>query len=286
MNNDDQFFIDDEGSRRCIALRGEWSPRLATVIENEGVQSLRLSFSNGWKGENIDFLGEVPSSVTGFEIFSWQVTDLSPLKQRENVEHLAFQVELKRIFDLSGLPRLETLKFAHSAKTKNLQGCHRLKHLNVMAYPGESIALLTSMKSLERLQITSRKLRCLQGVADLEKLRILDLAGCPNLTSLVGLEQVETLEELEIADCKAIASLPNLSSLRHLRSLLIENCGTLESLQFLNAHGGLERVLIIGETRIVDGDLIPLKTLPNLRDVRVAEGDYNLNPDEILALRR
>ena len=155
-----------------------------------------------------------------------------------------------------------------------------------MAYPSESIEPLTSMQSLERLHVSSRKLRCLDGIANLKRLRILDLAGCPNLMALVGLEQVEALEAIEIADCKAIGSFPDLSSLRKLRSLIIENCGTLESLRFLNAHEALERVLIIGATQVADGDLTPLKTLPNLRDVRVAEGDYNLKPDEVLALRR
>jgi hypothetical protein len=133
MNKGIQFFIDeDDHYGPCLALCGEWSSGLASVIEKEGVRSLRLSFSNGWKGDNIVFLNEVPSSVTGFEIYSWKVADLSPLIDRKGVERLAFQVELKRVFDFGFLPILKTLKFVHSAKTKNLQGCHRLEHLNVM----------------------------------------------------------------------------------------------------------------------------------------------------------
>jgi hypothetical protein len=142
------------------------------------------------------------------------------------------------------------------------------------------------MQSLERLQVSSRKLRCLDGIPNLKKLRIIDFAECPNLVNLAGIEQVKTLEEIEIADCNAIKSLPCLSSLERLKSLIVENCGTLKSISFLNAHKALERVLIIGNTQIADGDLTPLKTLPNLCDVRVAEGDYNLEPDEVSALRR
>jgi hypothetical protein len=287
MNKGIQFFIDeDDHYGPCLALCGEWSSGLASVIEKEGVRSLRLSFSNGWKGDNIVFLNEVPSSVTGFEIYSWKVADLSPLIDRKGVERLAFQVELKRVFDFGFLPILKTLKFVHSAKTKNLQGCHRLEHLNVMGYPDEDFGLLAAMQSLERLQVSSRKLRCLDGIPNLKKLRIIDFAECPNLVNLAGIEQVKTLEEIEIADCNAIKSLPCLSSLERLKSLIVENCGTLKSISFLNAHKALERVLIIGNTQIADGDLTPLKTLPNLCDVRVAEGDYNLEPDEVSALRR
>jgi len=49
-------------------------------------------------------------------------------------------------------------------------------------------------------------------------------------------------------------------------------------------HENLERVLIIGSTRIKDKDLSPLKTLRKLKDVSVASGKYNMTRDEVMQL--
>lgn len=285
MTRKERFYLsegEDDRIGRTIVLRQPWSSDFISVIERENIRCLRLSFSAGWKDSCIDFLNEVPKSITGFEVYSWKVSDLSPFMERKGIEHLSFLVELKRVFDLGELVGLRTLKFLCSSKSKNLEKCDSLEHLNIMTYPSSDIKMLASMQRLERLQITSRKLNNVEGISNLSSLRLLDFAQCAKLVSLEGIEELTRLEELELTECKAVGFIPHLASLKSLKSLIIEDCGTLPSLRFLAGSESLERVLIIGRTEISDRDLTPLKSLPNLKDVRVAEGNYNLSRGEIL----
>jgi len=285
--NEMKFFIEeDDPSGRCLVLEEAWSPQFADVIKTERIRTLRFSFSNGWKDDNIDFLDQIPDCVAGFQVYSWKVSDLSPLTKRREIKHLSFQVELKRVFSLSSIGGLQTLKFACSAKTKNLEKCDNLEHLNIVGYPEMNIELLAPLQRLVRLQVMSKKLTSTMGMASLGNLRSIDFSGCPNLVGLDELDQLSSLENLELSGCKKIDALPQISSLKNLKSVIIEDCGAIRSLDFLAGSASLERVLIIGNTRVRDGDLTPLRSLPKLNDVRVAEGDYNLSHNEVLALRK
>ncbi len=273
---------------RCLVLRQSWSQEFASVIESEGVLTLTLDGdgrSPVWPDEHLDFLEEVPTSVTGFKVFSWNVNDLSPLMCRKGIEHLSFEVNLKRPIDLGVFKQLRSLYCRWSKKTRNLDKCHRLEYLTIDSYPGEDLGMLASMRKLENLKIYSRKLCSLAGISKLTKLRTLELCICTKLTSLEGIEELSNLEELEVYACKKISMFPRLASMKRLKKVRFENCGPLPSLKFLSGSESLEWVSIVDLHVTADKDLSSLQTLPSLNRVTVPlRRDYTPPYLEIQAL--
>ena len=282
------YIKEDEGFGRGLVLRQPWSPEFASVIEREGIRELSLKGIGPppvWTDEHLDFLEEVPESVTRFQVYSGKVIDLSPLAKRRGIEDLSFEVNLKHPIDLGSFEQLRSLYCRWSKKTKNLAKCHRLEHLIIDSYPGEDLGLLASMRKLENLKIYSRKLCSLAGISKLTKLRTLELCICTKLTSLENIEELDNLEELEVYACKKLSAIPSLASMKCLKKVIFENCGPLQNLKFLEGSESLERVFVIDRHVTADKDLSPLTTLPSLKDVSVPlRRDYTPPYLEIQAL--
>ena len=104
------------------------------MIDKEEVDSLRLSFSLGWRESDVSFIRDC-RNLRGLEIFSWDVVDLTPVEELEQLEFLSIQVDLKKNFDLSHFPTLKTLKLFWKPSVVNLERCTDLDELNVVDYP-------------------------------------------------------------------------------------------------------------------------------------------------------
>jgi len=205
-----------ENNRKIFLIKNSWSENLLNDLKSEKPDILRISFSGGWKDENIDFLGELANMLQGIEVYSWKVNNLQPLYECPNIDHLAFQVELKKVFDLSRFQNLRTLKVFYSAKLKGFEQLTKLQHLNLSNYPYETLREVAEMSDLKKLFLTSRKLKSIDGVC-FERLKKLDLSMCYKLENLSGVECFEALEELELANCKMLDSIKDLpSNLRNL----------------------------------------------------------------------
>ena len=272
--------LDNKKNSKVLVLQQSWEDSFIDVVKVEGVDCIRLSFSAGWKENDLSFIEKL-DNIYGVEIYSWKITDLKSLHSIPEIGYLAFQVELNRVFDLSLFRQLDTLKCNYSAKLRGFDKLEELKHLNLSNYPHETLSELEHMTILEELLLTSRTLKRLSCGA-FNFLRCIDLSMCSNLESIEQLDHCTQLEELEISDCPKLNKFTELP--KNLKSLIIENCGSIESLDFIEDHPSLERVLIIGNTSIASGDLSPLKTLRTLKDVRIAEGSYNMSNNQIQQL--
>lgn len=245
-------------------LTAPWSDDFKSIIDKENIAMLRLSQSAGWNGNYISFINYLPS-LSGVEIYSWGVKDITPLESISNLEYLGLQCEFTKAPDFSKLKKLKVLKALWRPKAKTIFSCDELNLLNIVNYPSENLTELNRMSLLRRLQLTSKKIKSLSGIEELSSLSILDLADCPKLEDLSGIDKCQQIEIVEIENCKRVYDIAILSELKNLKEIVLIDCGTVKSLRPLAHSQSLESIPFIGDTTIEDGDLTSLLDIPTLK---------------------
>ncbi|WP_324022065.1 leucine-rich repeat domain-containing protein [Aeromonas caviae] len=266
MINNEKYFIDEveNGMERCLVLTAPWSDSFKSIIDKENISVLRLSQSAGWNGNDISFINYLPS-LSGVEIYSWGVKDITPLESISNLEYLGLQCEFTKAPDFSKLKKLKVLKVLWRPKAKTIFSCDELNLLNVVNYPSENLKELNKMSLLRHLQLTSKKIKSLSGIEELSSLSILDLADCPKLEDLSGIDKCQQIEIVEIENCKRVYDIAILSELKNLKEIVLIDCGTVKSLRPLAHSPSLESITFIGDTTIEDGELTSLLDIPTLK---------------------
>lgn len=266
MINNEKYFIDEveNGMGRCLVLTAPWSDSFKSIIDKENISVLRLSQSAGWNGNDISFINYLPS-LSGVEIYSWGVKDITPLESISNLEYLGLQCEFTKAPDFSKLKKLKVLKLFWRPKAKTIFSCDELNLLNIVNYPSENLKELNRMSLLRRLQLTSKKIKSLSGIEELSSLSILDLADCPKLEDLSGIDKCQQIEIVEIENCKRVYDIAILSELKNLKEIVLTDCGTVKSLRPLAHSPSLESITFIGDTTIEDGELTSLLDIPTLK---------------------
>lgn len=249
---------------RCLVLTAPWSDSFKSIIDKENISVLRLSQSAGWNGSDISFINYLPS-LSGVEIYSWGVKDITPLESISNLEYLGLQCEFTKAPDFSKLKKLKVLKLFWRPKAKTIFSCDELNLLNIVNYPSENLKKLNRMSLLRRLQLTSKKIKSLSGIEELSSLSILDLADCPKLEDLSGIDKCQQIEIVEIENCKRVYDIAILSELKNLKEIVLTDCGTVKSLRPLAHSQSLESIIFIGDTTIEDGELTSLLDIPTLK---------------------
>ena len=200
---------------------------------------------------------------------------------------MGIQADIKKKFELKRFPELKVLKIVLNAKVKNLPECVNLEHINIVNFPYESFAEISSLTKLIRVQITSRKLSSTEGISKLPEIEELDFYDCKKLRSLDELDKVEKLKFVQFTNCTAINELEVFEGAQNLESIVIENCGELRTIRYLQKCKNLKRLLLIGNTSIKDGDLSAIKSLSKLEDIRISEHKhYNMSREQIRKFRR
>jgi len=174
-----KYLIEDDelGFGKCLVLKTNWSSSYESVINDMDISLLRLSFSNGWKDTGLVFLENL-YKLKGLEVYSWKVNDLTPLYKLPELTYLGIQADIKKKFELKRFPELKVLKIVLNAKVKNLPECVNLEHINIVNFPYESFAEISSLTKLIRVQITSRKLSSTEGISKLPEIEELDFYDC------------------------------------------------------------------------------------------------------------
>lgn len=266
MINNDKYFIDEveNGMGRCLVLTAPWSDDFKSLIDKENISVLRLSQSAGWSGNDISFISDL-TCLSGVEIYSWGIKDITPLESISNLEYLGLQCEFTKAPDFSKLKKLKVFKAQWRPKAKTIFSCGELNRLNIVNYPSENLKKLNRMSLLRRLQLTSKKIRTLSGIEELSSLSTLDLAYCPRLEDLSGIDKCQQIEIVEIENCKRVYDIAILSELKNLKEIVLIDCGKVKSLRPLAHSQSLESITFIGDTTIEDGDLTSLLNIPTLK---------------------
>ena len=193
----------EHGLGKVLLLRQAWEPRFRKILERKGITAVRFSALGSIKDLDLSVLAEMPF-LRGLEIYDWQVTDARIVEELPNLEVLGLQIKRTKPIDFSKLPQLRVALLTWSKGFEGVFSAPNLEYLNVSNLPLEDRRPLSTLQSLRRLSLTSRKLKSLSGIADLTRLEDLDLYDCRVLEDDDGLDYLPNLKRLEIEACNKL----------------------------------------------------------------------------------
>lgn len=259
-----------------MVLRGAWSSAALEVARSLRIKELELNYAKGWNGRELDFLEGLTDLLESFEILDWNIENVSAVNALVGLRQLAVSTYCKTEIQFPKLPELEEVALEWRPRAASLFEHRGVKRVFLNKWNGgKDLSDFGEMRQLEALRLYSpTHLESLSGIEHLERLSRLDLAHARRLAGLSGVEHLVHLRRLSLDTCRKISSIPQVAALLELHELDIDNCGDIESFAPLGRLTQLERVSFIESTRIVDGDLSPLKELPKLRRVAFQEGAH------------
>jgi Leucine-rich repeat (LRR) protein len=250
-----------------FVLQTAWDDGFAPALRAHDVVGIVLSIGLGWPGGSLEFLRGF-RDLRSLALMRWDHRDISALASLKRLECINLECQFGA-FDFDALPNLRdaTVRWRPGAASLLVQP--GLEKLLVDGYPHEDLRPLAGLQRLRHLDLTSRKLASLEGLADLGSLRSLHLYNCPALADFSALGSAPALEVLEFNACRGVCSLEPMAALESLKRLKLEQSGRVGSVRPLQGLKHLEELYLIGIT-VEDGDLSPLLSLPSLRRVALA----------------
>ncbi|MCG2798358.1 MAG: hypothetical protein L6367_07440 [Cellulomonas sp.] len=186
--------------------------------------------------------------------------------------------------DLERLSDLRTLVLDQAQDSRGARLAPGVRSFTVRPFSGKAIADLPHGAGVRKLTvIQARGLGSLAGLGQAyPALRALGLHGLPRLVDLSPVEEVRALRWLSIESCRGLADISATAAMSRLQYLAFEDCPSLASIGPLAHHVALERFVANGSTKIADGDLSPLASVPHLRMMIIPERrGYHPSPVDV-----
>ena len=255
-----------DGLPALVVLEGGWRDEYVDMIETHGLAVLSIMV----RGDDLSFLGRVPS-LRGLVLNAGEVRDLSPVQSLAALETLTLNTPAKprMELDFGAFPLLERLRMYWNPGFESVFSCGRLETLWVFSPPDADLARFGAMAGLKRLELSQgRKLVSTAGVG------ALDFLGLYQQTALADLRDVAARQVLAIESCKKLGAIDEVAALTSVRRLKVANCGDIASLAPLAGLVELEEFFAWESTRVVDGDLSVLLSLPRLREIGMQDRSH------------
>jgi hypothetical protein len=267
---------DIDGLPALVVLEGGWRDEYADAIEQRGLAALSIMV----RGGDLTFLERLPD-LRGLVLNAGEARDLSPVSGLRALETLTLNVVSKprMELDLAAFERLRILRAYWNPGFESMFGSASLESLYMFSQPDPDLSRFGALPALRRLELSQgRKLVSTRGVGPLRFLGLYQQGGLTELRDLPA-----GLEELAIEGCKRLDTIDAVAGLA-LKRLKVANCGEIASLSPLAGMESLEQFLAWESTRIVDGDLSVLLTLPRLRMIGMRDRrEYRPRVSEIEA---
>lgn len=267
---------DIDGLRALVVLEGGWRDEYEERLQD--LEALSISV----RGDDLSFLERVPH-LRGLVLNAGEARDLSPVAALRGLETLTLNVAAKpRIeLDLSAFAALRTLRMYWNPGFESVFACRSLQSLYVFGPPDPDLARFGQLPGLRRLELSQgRRLQTTRGVGPVRFLGLYQQGGLSELAELPALEELAIEGARKLGAIDAVAGLP-------LRRLTLANCGDIASLAPLAGMDTLEELFAWESTRVLDGDLSVLLTLPRLRTVALRDRrEYRPRVSEIEAALR
>src|SRR5580765_788213 len=265
----------DTPGREFLVVTGPWSAEAMRYATENVVRELHLNVYAGWTDTSIEFLHSLPE----LEALHIAARDRSPY-----LKLLGLAGDVKGAFDFTRLPQLAELRLEKwdAKKFASAFECAGLAVLALSNYPGPDLSALAGLAALEELRLLFGKVTSLQGLSAIARLRRLVLQEFNHLETLVGIEGLAALEDLYVYRAKRLKRLDGAEGLKSLKVITLTAVPELESLHPLKGCIALEKVVLLQNTNVADGDVACLKSLPNLRRIRFTErAHYNAKLTEL-----
>jgi hypothetical protein len=219
----------------------------------------------GFQGNKI-IIDDMFDFVDEIHIIDSNILDISFIYKFPNVVNLNIQNLDKTKIDFSCFEKLEKLFLTWRGGIINLFDKKSLISLKLDRFKEK---LLEVDLLIEELWIINSSVENLFSLSKLNNLKTLRLANLRNLEDSLWLKELKNLEDLSLDSCKKMshAILDNISGLYNLKKLFFSKAGNIPTLKPIESLGNLEIVGFIENSKIVDGDLMPLSKLPNLKEI-------------------
>ena len=249
-----------------LIVRSVWQEEFFSIINEYNIIEIELNNAKGWKGSDISFLQNIPNLIS-LQVIDWQIKDVSPIHHLHKLNTLDINTMCGSTIDFSNFPELENVCLEWREKGKSIFQCKSLNKIFLNNYSGKSLNEFGNLASLTSLSLKSPKLIELGNTSKLVGLKFLGIYNVKKLSSLQGLECLTNLESLEIVHCRLISDIKPLESLAKLKRLQFCDNGDIESLRPIFGLNNIEELYFYESTNVLDGNISPLKALPNLRRI-------------------
>ena len=264
----------DEGVR--LFVNGPWNTEMESLVQNGRILELVLNWAHGFAEPDLEFLRPWP--LPRLLVIARWITDLSPITRLGG--HLtdlrlpAVHPSAAGTLDLTQLACLTSLSVSWTLIRDQTDALAPVTDLYIESYGPHDLTPLAAAKSLTRLRMKQYpQLRTLDGITAFSRLKTLGIFLAPKLEDVSAVRAApaaQTISELHLDTCKKIPTFDDVSLVKNVRVLSLANSGDFPSLAPLAGMPELRELYLYESTRIVDGDLSPLLTLPELQRLSIA----------------
>ena len=213
-----------------------------------------------------------------------KIYDIRPLYNLENIRGLSIVnneqpfIIPKMKLDLSKLPTLEYICI-DDCFIENLSEAKNLRSAWINSYHGKDLQELSSLEKLDTLDLTSSKIKSLDGCQQIKKLQCLYLYYNRSLSDISALEGVkDSLKALRIENCAKIKDFSVLEKLENLELLDLSGSNEIPSLSFIGKLKNLK--VFVFSVNVLDGDLTSCEDLSYAACVR-GRKHYNMKDRDL-----
>jgi len=263
-----------EGVR--LFVNGPWNTEMESLVQNGRIHELVLNWAHGFAEPDLEFLRPWP--LPRLLVIARWITDLSPITRLGG--HLtglslpAVHLSAAGTLDLTQLACLTSLSVSWTLIKDQTYALAPVTDLYLESYSPHDLTPLAAAKSLTRLRMKQYpQLRTLDGLTTFDRLKILGIFLAPKLEDVSAFRTApaaQTISELHLDTCKKIPTFEDVSLVKNVRGLSLANSGDFPSLAPLAGMPELQELYLYESTKIVDGDLSPLLTLPQLQRLSIA----------------
>jgi len=232
--------------------------------------------------ENLEFLRDYPSLLY-LEVENVSAKGLRCIESVSNLRGLRLDSP-KAGLDFSCFAQLEEFIGDWHRDNTGIGNCGELRRLHAFGFrsaqPG--LSSLADCVRLERLHLVRPGVTSLGDIDALEDLRYLDIAYAPKIADLTPLAASNVdLRELHLTNLKNISDYAPLARIRRLRRLILSRCAPMADLAWTKGMDYLDFLSFV-ETKVLNGDLSPLLSLPLLRYAGAGnKRDYSHTDEEL-----
>lgn len=190
--------------------------------------------------------------------------DFSFLNNLVNLKKLSINVEGNNEIDLGTLTQLEYLSIQWRKRITGFDNCTSLSSLGLIEFKEKDLQKIQGLKNLIELRIKTGAIENLSGADKLVNLGSLSIGNCKKLQSIKAISHLPNLKELYLDACPNINDYEEVTGLPNLETLSLTDCGKVQSLKFIERYPSLQNLSLLGNTVIVDGDLVPAKRVKSV----------------------
>jgi hypothetical protein len=233
-------------------------------IKDKNLRGLRIfALLQDQKLGNINFLEKL-DFLEHLDITSLENYNLSVLKYLKNLKSLSLNIPKNISINLTTLKSLNSLTINWRNEISGLEHCKELKEVCLVELEASDLSFLSSLIKIEKITIKTGTVTSLKGVENLKTIQSLIIQNCKRLNSVVPINGLNNLEYLKFDTCPKITDFSSLNDLPYLKDLEITDCKKITSIKFINSIPSLRKLVLLGNTDIEDGDLIPAQFIPEV----------------------